>query len=84
MAAQKPTKPATSSRTLHRQTLDDPGRACQVLDTGLDAVETKLGKLQKLITDSPPTVTGSKGGNAALASLIAVLEGLGLVKDGTT
>ena len=31
-----------------------------------------------------PTVTGSKGGNAALGSLISALAGLGLVTDSTT
>lgn len=31
-----------------------------------------------------PTVTGSRGGNAALASLLTSLEGLGLLVDGTT
>lgn len=31
-----------------------------------------------------PTVTGSKGGNAALASLLTALAGLGLVTDSTT
>lgn len=33
---------------------------------------------------STPTVTGSTGGNAALKSLIAALEQIGLVKDETT
>jgi hypothetical protein len=32
----------------------------------------------------PPTVTGSRGGNAALASLITALVSLGLIKDGTS
>lgn len=31
-----------------------------------------------------PTVTGSKGANAALASLIAALVQLGLITDSTT
>lgn len=31
-----------------------------------------------------PTVTGSRGGNAAVASLIAALAGLGLITDSTT
>lgn len=31
-----------------------------------------------------PTVTGSKGGNVALASLITALAGLGLIVDKTT
>lgn len=31
-----------------------------------------------------PTVTGAQGGNAALASLLSALEGLGLIVDGTS
>lgn len=31
-----------------------------------------------------PTVTGSKGGNAALTSLMTALSNLGLIKDSTT
>ena len=31
-----------------------------------------------------PSVTGSKGGNAALQSLLKALDGLGLVEDNTT
>lgn len=31
-----------------------------------------------------PTVTGSRGGNEALASLLTVLAGMGLITDGTT
>jgi hypothetical protein len=31
-----------------------------------------------------PTVTGAKGGNAALASLMTALAGFGLVTDSTT
>ena len=68
---------------MHRQTLDDPSLACQVLDDGLDKLEAKVGQLQKLMTN-PPTVTGAKGGNVALTSLIAALVTLGLIKDGTT
>lgn len=84
MPAVKPTKPTSSARLVHRQTLDDPSRACQVLDQGLDDLESKVGQLQKLMTKEPPTVKGSKGGNAALASLITALASLGLVKDATT
>jgi hypothetical protein len=31
-----------------------------------------------------PTVSGSRGGNAALADLVAKLAALGLIVDGTT
>jgi len=83
MAAQKPTRPVTQSRMLTQQLIDDPKKAHLVLSAAVTAVESKVGKLQKLITE-PPTVTGSKGGNAALTSLITALVELGLVKDGTT
>ena len=33
---------------------------------------------------TPPAVTGSRGGNPALASLISALAGVGLVADHTT
>ena len=84
MPATKPTKPAAQSRMVSRQMIDDPNRAAQVLSDAVSAVESKVGQLQKLMTKEPPTVKGSKGGNAALASLITALAALGLVKDATT
>jgi len=33
---------------------------------------------------SPPSVTGSRGGNAALASLLTALASLGVILDNTT
>jgi hypothetical protein len=43
------------------------------------------GQFAEILTlDSPPTVTGSRGGNAALASLLTALENLGLIVDSTT
>ncbi len=33
---------------------------------------------------SPPTVTGSRGGNAALTSLLTTLHNLGIITDATT
>ena len=33
---------------------------------------------------NPPVVTGSRGGNAALASLLTALEKQGYIKDSTT
>jgi len=83
MSAQKSTRPATQSRMVQRQLIDDPQQAHRVVSDGLAALESKVGNLQKLIA-SPPTITGSKGGNTALASLIVALAQLGLVKDGTT
>jgi hypothetical protein len=83
MAATKSQRPAAQARMLRVETMEDPARAADVQADGISALETKLGRLQKLITD-PVSVTGSKGGNAALASLIAALASLGLVKDETT
>lgn len=36
------------------------------------------------VPDTQPTITGSRGGNAALASLLTELANLGLIVDGTT
>lgn len=83
MSTQKVTRPPTSPRMQQRQLISDPQQAHRVVSDGIAAVESKVGNLQKL-TANPPTVTGSKGGNTALASLISALAGLGLVKDGTT
>lgn len=53
------------------------------LASNLNVDATTLG-----FYSSPPvnkqTVTGSKGGNAALSSLLAALANLGLISDGTT
>lgn len=52
-------------------------------------VPVRLGPLTNSVTGgipvaSRPTVTGSRGGNAALASLVTQLAALGLIIDGTT
>jgi hypothetical protein len=39
---------------------------------------------QSFTPNTKPTISGSRGGNAALASLITALAGLGLVTDSTT
>jgi hypothetical protein len=83
MPPQKTTRPPTQQRMVQRQLIDDPQQAHRVTSDGIAALETKVGKLQKLITTAP-TITGSKGGNAALTSLISALVELGIVKDGTT
>lgn len=76
--------PAARNTMVKTTTVDaDPSMALQRQQAGIDQVERSVGQLQKL-TAAPPTVTGSKGANAALASLITALAGLGLIKDGTT
>jgi hypothetical protein len=47
-------------------------------------VRTPSGNIVMIAPNTPPTVTGSRGGNAALASLLTTLAGLGLITDGTT
>lgn len=37
-----------------------------------------------LLFENPPEVTGSRGGNAALASLLTQLQAQGYIKDSTT
>jgi hypothetical protein len=61
---------------------DDPAKAHKQLSDAVAAVETKVGQVQKLITNAPPVVSGATTADQ-LASLIAALESLGLVKDGT-
>lgn len=43
-----------------------------------------FGMLNRQIGQAPPTITGAKGGNAALTSVIARMVSDGLVVDGTT
>jgi hypothetical protein len=47
-------------------------------------VRGAVGQVCALPTGGAPTVTGSRGGNAALASLLTTLAGLGLIVDSTT
>ena len=37
-----------------------------------------------IVNTTPPTITGSRGGNAALGNLLSALEDAGLIKDSTT
>ena len=82
MPAAKPTRPATSAKAIARQLGDDPAQSHKVLSDAVGAVETKVGQLQKLITQTPPTVTGATTADQ-VKSLITALASLGLVKDGT-
>lgn len=53
------------------------------LNQALQTLDTEIqGKLTTPV--SPPSVTGSRGGNAALASLLTALAGLGLITNNTT
>ena len=57
------------------------------LDVGTDGsvrhLSTKIGFFGASVAVKP-TITGSRGGNAALASLLTALAGLGLITDSTT
>lgn len=53
----------------------------QQLPQGISSLSTATGVLS---SSGAPTVTGSKAGNAALASLISALVSLGYIKDGTS
>lgn len=53
-----------------------------VAPNGTSAIE--VSNTGVLFSASPPTVTGSRGGNAALADLLTKLAALGLIVDGTS
>ena len=78
----KQPKPVAKQR-LRQTQLGDPGRAHSEVSAAVANLEKQVSEAQSL-TKNPPTVTGDKGGNAALASLLTALAGLGVVKDGTT
>jgi hypothetical protein len=59
-------------------------RAIQNLHDGLDASVDTPGFFGAPPVKARPTVTGSRGGNAALASLLSALANLGLIRDTTT
>jgi hypothetical protein len=74
MAANQPqiTKILSDDPTLNR--VQD--HLASVLNPVLKQLPNKIG--------TKPTVSGSKGGNAALASLISALASMGLITDKTT
>jgi hypothetical protein len=76
-------KPAQGDRIL---VTDIDGDHCRPMVLGFvsDANGSSNGPQGGFHNPSPPTVTGSKGGNAALGSLMTALSNLGLVIDHTT
>ena len=60
--------------------------AVRVGDGGLSVVDVKplAGSGSYFAPASKPTVTGAKGSNAALGSLLTALANLGLITDNTT
>lgn len=51
---------------------------------GTDSTEAQVTVNVGGASNAPVNVTGAKGGNAALTSLIAALVALGLITDGTS
>lgn len=51
---------------------------------GAGKVRTSAGNVVTFAPSTVPAVTGSRGGNAALASLLTALAGLGIITDSTT
>lgn len=61
------------------------------LDTDVQQVVKAINRVADLLPTlfivtptPPPSVSGSRGGNAALASLLTALAGLGVITDNTT
>lgn len=69
--------------TIRFITEDSGGTARTHLDLGSNAVGTYIG-FHGSAAIAKPTITGSRGGNAALASLLTALASYGLVTDSTT
>jgi len=60
-----------------------PAVGDRILITDLNG-DPQIPVMVGILSGSRPTVTGAKGGNVALASLITALANLGLVTDNTT
>ena len=80
MSVRKKDPPVAVQRLRQTQLGGSADRIHGEISGAIENLEKQVGTLNS----APPTVTGSKGGNAALASLIAALVTAGLVKDGTT
>jgi hypothetical protein len=65
---------------------DTTAQTFQVQNSSLEVLFaiTNQGKFARIANANPQTVTGSKGENAALASLITALANTGLIVDDTT
>jgi hypothetical protein len=81
---------ASNAAAIKIDGLNEYGR---ILWNGSSIYEVASGELRIQATElgfydaapvSKPSVTGSKGGNAALASLLSALDSLGLIDDNTT
>lgn len=84
--------PSTGIVTLQDDTLDSMLRigsagiaqSIDITHDGADAIiSTTVGRLL-FAAFTTPVITGSRGGNAALASLLTALDSIGLISDTTT
>lgn len=65
----------------------DARNPLQQLDSDIQALTRAVNRIAEILqtpTGAPPTVSGSRGGNAALQSLLSALSGAGLIIDNTT
>lgn len=88
MPARKPQTPRTRDQLVSFDATSDEGKERMIGELGRRGadVETRIGKAESAIAQitGAVKVTGSRGGNAALESLLAVLAAAGIIKDGTT
>ena len=69
---------------MSHQYLEDAGQVPHsLIDQRLPTAKEK-GKLATIGKSAPVSVGGSRGGNAALANLLAALESLELINDNTS
>lgn len=65
------------------------GNQLQQIDTDIQSLTKAVNRIAEILTQenasqTPLVVTGSRGGNAALASLLTVLANSGVIVDQTT
>lgn len=65
-------------------TANPVGGIVEYAQAGSGKVRTPSGNIVTYAPDTAPTITGSRGGNAALASLLTALAAAGIIVDGTT
>jgi len=88
------TDPLAAVRMLHEQIVDFNGGAAlnsnagnylQYTTTGTARLRYMVGATERFtLPDTKPTVTGSRAGNAALASLLTTLAAANLITDSTS
>ena len=61
-----------------------PNSALQQLDTDIQALTQAVNRIVNILKPAAQVVTGSRGGNTALASLLTALAAAGFIIDNTT